>query len=633
MIFASSRRAAAAAAAVGAGLLACAEGSWARRLPTAPAGAPVAIEVRVRAAGSAKPLAADVRFGGAEGSPARELHVALSESGRAVVSIAPGAWQATASAPGHRPLTARLIAAPEAPATWVFELDPLDAVGARTDTTIAGDGGTSRLAGRVVAAESGEPIAAARVRADDGTIAWTDADGRYELFLPASEPRSAELSELRPVALEVSADGRRGRRLEGVLAVEDRLFHLWSLAPGAGTEVVRDAHRVHAASGGAALGATTGEESGSDTRRSPFGTVLAPPVSVRVGFADSGCSTICCTASCTAVCVLPLETYVARGLNDEWISSWDDDSLAAGAIAYRSYAAYRVDHPIRPSFDLCSSACCQVNDPDTAARTDAAVAATAGILLERQGAAFQAEYSAENNGWDDPNDGLACSNSDLSCGDGAVGSPAFGWPCLADAVAAGHGCFGHGRGMSQWGSKRWSDPAPAPQRTWRWIVDHYYNASGSPSGQRSAFLASPVDVEAGSICPGIAGPAARIALHAEASDLAALGHPAVLFGASVVAPDGELVSDPDDDAAAPLVPGANLETRGFDLPGDAVAGFWDVWLALWLDVDGDGAVTSADFRLDHVVLEDALEVDAALELVFADCFEGGDAARWSATLP
>jgi hypothetical protein len=595
---------------------------------------PVVVELVVRSIGTAKPLPAAVRIVAADPAAGSPRRIGLPASGSATIALERGAWKVTAAAPGHRWITARLVAAPDAPATWVFELEPAAAPDAGT-TPLDVDAavGQSVLAGLVVATESGLPLAGARVRTDDGATTWTDEAGSYELRRPAEGPPGPDLAGWPTVSIEVSYGGRITRRLEGILPVPGRLSHLWRLSPGAGTEVARDEHRLHGANGGAALAEADPEAAARDRPRPPSGVVLTPPESVRVGFADAGCSTPCCTAACTAVCVLPLESYVARGLNDEWISSWDADSLAAGAIAYRSYAAWRVDHPIRPSFDLCSSACCQVNDPDTATRTDAAVAATAGILVERQGAAFAAEYSAENNSWDDPNDGLACSNSDLSCGDGAVGSPAVGWPCLADAVALGRGCFGHGRGMSQWGSKRWADPAPAPARTWRWIVDHYYNASGAPSGLRSAFLASPVDVGVGAICPRAAGPGARIALHATAEDLAALGHPAVLFGASVVSPTGVFFSDPDDDGPAPLAPGANLETRDFDLPAAAADGPWDVWLALWLDVDGDAAVTSADFRLDHVVLTDALEIDAALDLVFADCFEGGDAARWSAALP
>src|SRR5690606_34201255 len=155
--------------------------------------------------------------------------------------------------------------------------------------------------------------------------------------------------------------------------------------------------------------------------------------------------------------------------DNEWIASWDAQSLRAGSIAYRSYGAARTQNPINGSFDICSSACCQVNNATTHANTDAAVSRTPGLMLTRStGQIFAAEYSAENTGWGNPGVGLGCSNVDLRCGGGCVGSPSRDWPCLADSVAAGHGCFGHGRGLSQWGSQRWAVEPTTPQ-TWRWI--------------------------------------------------------------------------------------------------------------------------------------------------------------------
>src|SRR5207249_2502967 len=89
-----------------------------------------------------------------------------------------------------------------------------------------------------------------------------------------------------------------------------------------------------------------------------------------------------------------------------------------------------------------------------------------------------------------------CSNRDISvyghltCGDGSTGSPSARWPCLSDAPNAGHYCDGHGRGMSQWGTKRWADEG----QTWVWIVNHYYNGDGSPADLRSAYLTSPLKI-------------------------------------------------------------------------------------------------------------------------------------------
>lgn len=205
------------------------------------------------------------------------------------------------------------------------------------------------------------------------------------------------------------------------------------------------------------------------------------PASIKVG---TGCS----GRSCTGVSVYAFEDYVGRGLDNEWIASWDADALAAGAIAYRSYAAYYVAHPVNSRYDICSSTSCQVFGAGSVATTVAAAAATRGVMLTRDGqtAAF-AEYSSENNAWDDRADGLSCSNPDLSCGNGYNGSPSRGWPCLSDSVGSGRGCFGHGRGMSQWGTQRW---ATGQGRDWKWIADHYFNNNGRAAGMRNAFLAN-----------------------------------------------------------------------------------------------------------------------------------------------
>jgi peptidoglycan hydrolase-like amidase len=117
-----------------------------------------------------------------------------------------------------------------------------------------------------------------------------------------------------------------------------------------------------------------------------------PPLSIRVGFADASCSQTCCTGSCSHTCVFDLETYVRRGITHEWIGSWTQQSLRAGTIAYRSYAAWHAINPVagRP-FDLCSSACCQVSGGSVSNAGSLAARATAGLLLKRNEAVFRSE--------------------------------------------------------------------------------------------------------------------------------------------------------------------------------------------------------------------------------------------------
>jgi hypothetical protein len=196
---------------------------------------------------------------------------------------------------------------------------------------------------------------------------------------------------------------------------------------------------------------------------------LAVPTSIRVG---SNC--LSGRTSCTTFNVYSLDTYVGTGLDDEWISSWNVESLKAGAIAYRSYGVWFVYHPISANYDICNTTSCQVHDPtDSSTRTISATNNTSGTIVTDSSGnnPFFAEYAAENN--------------DSACADGFTGSPSANWSCMSDSVDAGQTFNGHGRGMCQWGTQRW---AINQARDYLWIVNHYYNNKGSPSGARSGVL-------------------------------------------------------------------------------------------------------------------------------------------------
>ena len=191
------------------------------------------------------------------------------------------------------------------------------------------------------------------------------------------------------------------------------------------------------------------------------------PSSIRVGFS---CPT---RSTCSTFQVYTLDTYTRLGLDDEWISSWNANSLKAGAIAFRSYGVYHIFHPLNANYDICNTTSCQVIDPaDSAVSTDNATAQTSGsIVVDSTGnSSFFAEYSAENN-----NGG---------CGDGLTGNNTT-WPCINDIVDAGTTFNGHGRGMCQWGSQRWSINQG---KDFVWIVAHYYNNNGAPAGLRAGYL-------------------------------------------------------------------------------------------------------------------------------------------------
>lgn len=177
----------------------------------------------------------------------------------------------------------------------------------------------------------------------------------------------------------------------------------------------------------------------------------ALPASIRVGLS-------CSCHDCSSVRVMSLEAYTQSGLDNEWISSWKAASLRAGAVAYRSYGAWFVQHPIRSNYDIASTTCAQAWGSETASTTISAAQATAGKYLSKGGAIFRSEYSAENN------------NS--GCGNGFSGTGSS-WPCISDARCAGRAKNGHGRGMCQWGSSFW-----ASDKDYVWILNHYYNPGG-----------------------------------------------------------------------------------------------------------------------------------------------------------
>jgi len=548
---------------------------------------PLAVHLQAVDAATGAGLPAQVTVTAADST-----RVALPAEG-ADHSLPAGPFEVLVEAGGHAPLRARFDLADGAalPITFV-----LDATAAAAPSLEALAQGNAAVLQGFVRDEQGRPLAGATVALTAPALqARTDAGGFFRLSVPVPGAARPPLATLR-----ISADGFAVHEVVGVLLAPGATVLRETLVRGAGSDRRDDTPGALRTEEGAPPAPPPVRATEEDVARAPGPAgvlaVLDPPASIRVG-------TSCSCSTCGAVSVMSLETYVARGLNDEWIASWHPSSLRAGAVAYRSYGSWYVEHPLSGSYDICSTTCCQVNDADSSAATDAAAARTAGYLLERTGAVFRAEYSAENNAWDDPGDGLSCTNADLSCGDGLAGSPATGWPCLADGVDAGHGCFGHGRGACQWGTQRW---ASGPGRSWTWILDHYYNDHGAGTGQRTAHIATPVALQQAAAPPRV-GRGQRFALQATVANLAELPQQHVLIGASLRR-GARVLSDPAHDAPAVLAPGTGTASRFFDVPRFAPLGTYDLLVALYEDVDENGAIGGADLPLQLLTLPGAVRV-------------------------
>lgn len=459
------------------------------------------LDVRIRDSSSGRAVEARVAAQPVDGRSASSVESATA-AGRFALQLSAARYRLFATADGYAPLRTELEVSAGSSLPVTLWLDPAEPAQELREDVVKPQlkAGYALIHGHVFDEVTGAAIANAPVRLESARMnAVTDSRGYFSLQVPTLRFGGADdVPEQDDLVVELSGYKLHAIRNTLLLGQTDTHFII-DLERGSGRTDRDDEHkiiqhgpdgdhphdsaaaehshdsygpRVHAAAVAAAVQGTT------ETPGTVQALAITVPDSIRVGFS-------CSCSSCSSVQVFSMQTYVKRGLNDEWIASWNLNSLRAGAVAYRSFGAWHVAHPKSTNYDICSSTCCQVNDSDTSTATSNATVDTAGIVLVANDEIFRSEYAAENNSWDDTADGKTCSNNDRSCGNGNAGSPAANWPCLPDSVCTGKGCYGHGRGMCQWGSQRW---ASGQSKGWRWIVNHYYNNNGNPSGLRSAFL-------------------------------------------------------------------------------------------------------------------------------------------------
>jgi len=117
------------------------------------------------------------------------------------------------------------------------------------------------------------------------------------------------------------------------------------------------------------------------------------------------------TGAVSTVLTLPLESYLRGVVPRESPASWPGAALQSQSVAARTYAVSAVRRSGSAASDICDTTSCQVFSGTTSytasgaataleyASTDAAVAATSGVVLTYQGAMAFTEFSASNGGW------------------------------------------------------------------------------------------------------------------------------------------------------------------------------------------------------------------------------------------
>lgn len=315
------------------------------------------------------------------------------------------------------------------------------------------------LRGRVTDGLTDAPLASVRVRTRDGRAsATTDRQGRFELTVTAPTPR-LWLDRAGYVSGQVVLAGAEtDARLFPEAPTDEVIDAYFARQP-----VRRHAHPAHERpladpDGDIGVVRAAGGEAGAIPATIRVwrsgGTALQP--TSENGWADNSCHPD------AVVIELPREEYVKGVIPHEWFPSWHPEALRAGAIAARTYAVRWAQRGGRwDCADVDDGTVTQVYRDDRSDTTNAAVDATAGQVVARDGAVISTEYSAENS---DPTE--------------------FG---VAEPTCTGTDRFGHGRGMCQWGTHRWASAicanepcdweafgGDATPRDHTWMVEHYF---------------------------------------------------------------------------------------------------------------------------------------------------------------
>ncbi|WP_207625723.1 SpoIID/LytB domain-containing protein, partial [Niastella populi] len=384
----------------------------------------------------------------------RSTALAAAANGKLTFTAVNGKYDFAIAANGYKQLTTYFSSGEVTTIEASINLEPAND-NARMQG-IAPSAGKTVISGYVRDETENSALSGVQVNCGDVT-AITDSQGFFSLKVASAPGDITPTSAPASAAITFSKSGYASYTLQNVYLMADVYTMKVGLTRGNGARVQngqpagKTEKQVHGM-----FDRTAADE---QQRYAPVSTpqarmeaVLAAtvPSSIRVG-------TSCSCTSCSVVNVMSLEAYAQSGLDDEWIASWGAASLQAGAVAYRTYGAWYVLHPVKSNYDIAATTCNQAWEADIYTASVNAAKATAGIVLVKNGAIFRSEYSAENN------------NS--GCGNGYSGTgTSNGWPCISDARCTGYAKNGHGRGMCQWGSSRW-----ASDKTYTWILNHYYN--------------------------------------------------------------------------------------------------------------------------------------------------------------
>jgi len=442
------------------------------------------------------------------------------------------------------------------------------------------------LLGYVVDDVTGAPLTGVSLKdAASGTIAVTDANGYFEVMLPAV----CEERTVLDLYFEKMPYGKAEFRSFEITPNTDFVFAVRMKSETA--KVLYDNHLSERC-----------EDCVPQTVLSDMAVAgFVVPMNIRVGRNCTG-------TNCTTVQVFTLQTYLKYVVPAEVYACWGNlsggmNSLQACATAARTYAIWHVYNPISSSYDICDNTYCQYMGSVTSTNTNTAVDNTINYMLTNSSGVVRSEYSAENN--------------NKGCGNGYSGTGSS-WPCIYDPVCTGGTPNGHGRGLCQWGTVRWATGrlvttgSPCGQgsahsygtKTWQQILAHYYTVS--PQNWNVTLGTSTV-INTSTSSPVNTNPCGQVTIN---SNVTTSGASASLMIGASIAPSGTTnwISDPTGDVKRVFTTGTSNYPRNFKIPCNAGPGSYDLYTAIWYDKNNNNTIDGGDFVVSTKITSGAITI-------------------------
>ena len=132
---------------------------------------------------------------------------------------------------------------------------------------------------------------------------------------------------------------------------------------------------------------------------------------------------------------LLVEQYLKGVVPLEMPATWRPDAVRAQSVAARTYAAYEMAHPRARHYQICDTTSCQVYGGYSAehAASNAAVAATAGVILNYKGSPAFTQFGSSSGGWTSANQ-FPYLPAQVDPYDGWSGNPVHDWSVKVDVA-------------------------------------------------------------------------------------------------------------------------------------------------------------------------------------------------------